>query len=524
MVLIEHRSHTDLPTFDVNSENIPAHYRGVARRLRNTLQFGLGTPVSPINPAQDTHFGETEMTVLGTFAALIATAFESDRIPAGRLDEFPTLRKYLQRQQALAGGGRPSVPVTVAINNPTTFEKLPQVVISSQGMQEVKGSFGQEITLRRRGTPYISLQANNRTTTPWTFDLSTITNTDRYLVLRITYVVPDSPPVERVIRCPLVPTTRIIPDLAAVPATALAEALDSTLRGSGVHAWAVALDAARTQYRLDLRVPEAARVDVDGDTPDTVAAAFALGARRGLASIAVTTGGTTYTPRWLATPTSALPTTFVPGRVRLTGVSIVNGYPQDGVFTVNAVDGAGANLTYTSSTGQAVTSGAMPVGAALWIGQSMSSLDIPAVEELTKVTQHTLRVDVIARDENQRREVVAYLHTLFTTFFGDALLSWAGSGIPRPFELPSNEYRRRAWVMHLAAPVSSAGRGEINVASTTADGLMPLSVDGFGLTVISHETLSRELYLLGSDTSTVTRTVNTDQWSSIALGGWARLG
>lgn len=484
------------------------------------MTFGLGTPVFPINPEQDTHFGESEMTVLGTVASLISTAFSAQGVPTGRVSEFPTLRKYLSRAEGTAGAGRPSVPVTVALNNPTSFESLPQIVVSSGGSSEVKSTFGQPVSLRRRGTPAISLAANSTAGTPWVYDLSGIPADLRYFVLRVTYKIQGHPEFTRVVRCPLLATAETIPDLAAVSAAALAESMRVALAGSGIDPWSVPLDAARTQWRVDLRVPEAVRVVVDTSTPDAVATAFGLGARRSLTSIAAAAGGTTYTPRWTATPGSAVPTTFVPRTVQISGVGVVAGFPQDGEFPVTAVGVGGASVTFASSYGQAVSAGSMPVGASLWVGQSSDTMSLPAVDEIVKITSHSLRVDLIARDENQRREVGAYLDTLFTTFFGDALYAWIGPGVPNGVELPRIEYARRAWTMHLAAPVSRSGRGEIPASATTGDALMMLSVDGFDLTIISHEVLSRELYRVGSDTAADTRTLDTAAWAPVAISTW----
>lgn len=506
----------------------------MARRLRNTLQWGLGTPLSSINTDQEAYFGETEAIVLQGVASLINQAFRAQDIPAGRLAEFPLLRKYLARDAGTAGSGRPNVPVTVVLNNPTSYETLPQVVVSYGGSTDIRHTFGQNISLRARGTPSLPFTANNTASTPWSYDLSAIPATERYIVVTITYVLDGAAPLAVNLRLPFWQNVNLLPtpnDLTAVQATTWAPLFQACLDGTGLKAFAVPLDSARTQYRLDLRAPGAGRLEVHPDTPDSVLAALGLGARLGVDRIQTSTGGTTAIPRWTLVPTGAFPA-FAAGAtpltLRISGVGVVNGFPQDGEFVVTSVAGDGGSVTYASAYGQAIASGTIAEEARVFLGAASDSLSLPATEEILKSTQNSVRVDVLARDENQRREIMATLDTLLTTFFGDALYSWVGAGFtsvdppeltPRP---DAQLLTRRAWTLHMAAPTSRSGRGDLAVSTSTGDSLMPLSVEGFDLQLISQEVLTRELYRLNNDTATDTRTQNPDAWRAVTMDGWSK--
>ncbi len=441
--------------------------------------------LTPVEPLQGPRFGQITQTVKDGLVAYLRQMMYAPDLPAGRLEEIATLRKYLRRTSDPTSTSTAvdlSTRAFIARKHPGLFERLPHVIVST--------SSG-EIAPIAIGTPYVAtVQEPPRVDTPVSSPEPYALEDGAVLALRVRERRSGAPggaggqltrivfAADRFVDITAATAQEIVDEVNALGVIARAERIN--LGTAAVPVWGVRLLPVGRGPVI---------IEVDSTSSDAVIDAMGIGQRGAVTSWTVAAGVAT-----LVTTGSPFATTAIGLRAVISGMNRAD--RNDGAFEILTRPDAN---TLTLRVPYGVTESPVTADAEWFIGQrdSFANTVRPPLHRYGRTARVNVRIDINASDENVRTELTDLVEVCLSFLAERDIFTLLGrSLLPDPPDVasllatpqPSLE-KYQVW---LAGDVRRAGETETPRPGDTNDKVYS---DGLDLTLFVTEFLDREVYV-----------------------------
>lgn len=443
--------------------------------------------VTPVDTADPPRFGQPVETVKDAFVSALTDFFTRSTQVSTLGAELPTVRKYTNRGSS--AGVNYETLVAVLRKNPGLFEQLPHVIVSGATSTDVPLAVGPRVAGVVQRPPRIDCALAE----PYALvdgDRLVIRTRGKNAGLPGPFGGTGSLRPSELVTIPF--GAGWFTDIAAATAAEVVDVINAYGGPYNLRAVVINIGTALAPsyaFRVLTAGGTPNEIEIDTASTDSALAAFDFGRRGVVDSIAGTA------PDMLLNDAAATFTAADVGRYIVTSGTDAT-QRNDGRFLISVRNSA-TQIGYTSAYGVAET----PSGAATWfIGLRDDSTNVtrPPMRRLLRAATVSLRIDIVAEDENGRVEVADlvdsalnfFLERNYFALLGRSVLDDDAATTTAGDAAPTGEH----YTITIQPPVQRSGETEV---PRPGDAENKVYMDGFDVIVSFVEALDREAYVPG---------------------------